>query len=94
MRDIVLGDWVRTQYGRIGRVIQKHHCCPQSDEWLAMQTTPVTAAQKDGPWCSVLIDGGGSVVQPIDTLSPVDEPPEFLAGPWARFYFGEVVNAH
>jgi hypothetical protein len=92
--DICLGDWVRDQYGRIGRVVRKHHTCPEGEQWLSAQVRPVTLEQVDEPWCSVLIHGMGSVVQPISTLCKLDNHPESLNNPWTSFYFRETANAN
>jgi hypothetical protein len=91
--DICLGDWVRDQYGRIGRVTEKHYICPQDEQWLSMQTIPVTPEQMEEPWCSVLVHNSGAVVQPISTLCKLDNHPESLHNPWTSFYFRETANA-
>jgi hypothetical protein len=92
--DICLGDWVRDQYGRIGRVTEKHYCCPEDEQWLSMQVRPVTPEQMEEPWCSVLVHNSGAVVQPISTLAKLDSPPPSLNNRWARFYFREATNAN
>lgn len=81
-----LGDWVRDQYGRIGQVYTIHSRCPESDSWLNRQERPVTTAQINSPWVSILVDGGGSCVQPVSTvevIEPLDRP---LANSWAEHY--------
>lgn len=82
----VLGDWVVDQYGRTGRVTAIHFACPESPSWIRGQAIPVTEAQRDGRWVSVLVHGGGAVVQPIDTLT-VTEPPGVIDNLWADVYF-------
>lgn len=87
-RQPVLGDWVRTsEYGYVGRVHAIHHYCPQSEDWLAMQAIPVPEELVGRPWCSVLVDGGGSVVVPISKCSVLDEHPRKLRHWNAGMYF-------
>lgn len=82
--------WVRDQYGRVGRVTAIHHGCPESKAWIAGQQIPVTREQLDDYWVSVLLDGGGSVVQPIGTLTVMEvSPGQRLDNTWTDFYFGE-----
>lgn len=85
-----LGDWVRDQYGRTGRVTAIHHDCPEGSRWIAGQSIPVTAEQLASPWVSILLHGGGSVVQPIDTIAVMDASPgQQLDNLWTDFYFRE-----
>lgn len=89
-----LGDWVRCdRHGYIGRVTAIHHQCPESPAWIAGQDIPVTAEQRDGVWVSVLVDHGGSVVMPIDTVEPLAVHPPLLNNRWADFYFRDEVAA-
>ena len=92
--DICLGDWVRDQYGRIGRVVAKHYRCPEDEDWLSVQAIPISSAQRQEPWCSVLVHRSGSVVQPISTLARLDDPPPALENTWTCFYFREATNAN
>jgi len=79
-----LGDYVRDDYDRLGRVTAIHHECPESDVWLALQEKP---RRKEGRWVSVLVHGGGSVTMPDDAAQRV-EPFDF-ENPWSDFYFTE-----
>ena len=86
---MVLGDWVRVRHGFRGRVYAIHHQCPESDEWMAMQEIPVTAAQKRERWVSVLCHPAGAVCCPIDEAEVLDEPIRGFRNPYARMYFKE-----
>ncbi len=86
-RKPVLGDWVRARHGIVGRVDAIHHRCPESEEWMAMQLIPITDEQKNGLWVSVLCDGGGAVVNPIDDVEVLDESGRMLRNLYASMYF-------
>ena len=86
----VLGDWVKSlQYGHVGRVFKVHHWCPQDEAWIAIQSISVTDEQREERWVSILVDKGGSVVQPISTVRVLtaDEAPEKLRNDFASMYF-------
>lgn len=89
---ISLGDWVRDRYDRTGRVTALHARCPESDFWLNRQEMEVTPEQRSGAWVSILVDGGGLVVQPIGTVAPVDDPGRPLNNTWTDHYFEGEVN--
>lgn len=85
------GDWVRTQYGDIGRVYKVEPECPYGEWWLSQQARPVTEQQLEGQWLSVLVHGGGSVTQPISTLVVLGdgEHPDELVHTSDRDHFGD-----
>ena len=83
-----LGDWVRTQHNQVGQVFQVHVSCPQDDDWLELQSIPVTEEQRISPWVSVLVHGNGSVVTPRSTVAVLADHPAHLDNRWADFYFG------
>ena len=86
----VLGDWVVSMnYGYEGRVTEVHHWCPESEAWIAGQSVPVTDEQRKGRWVSVLVHGGGAVVQPISTVRVLGEGehPDALRNDYADMYF-------
>ena len=86
----VLGDWVVTDnYGYVGRVYAVHHDCPEGPAWIAAQDIPVTEEQLRGLWVSILVHGGGAVVQPISTVRVLDESeaPAALRNLYADMYF-------
>lgn len=89
----VLGDWVRTTtYGFVGRVYAIHHSCPEDAAWLAGQATPIPEELVDQPWCSVLVDGGGSVAVPISLCSVLNDHPKRIRHWSAGLYFREEVE--
>jgi hypothetical protein len=82
-----LGDWVRTQHNQIGRVTRIHLQCPQDDDWIELQSIPVTDDQRTEPWVSVLVHDGGSVVQPRSTVEVLTDHPARLNNRCSDFYF-------
>lgn len=91
MSEIVLGSYVNVpQYGYLGRVKDKYHWfgeTPEDEEWLDMQRPPIVEDEVHGPWVSILVDGGGSVLFPLSRVEPTE--PFELRNPFASFYFGE-----
>ena len=84
---IFLGDYVQennVQYGRKGRAYDLHWQCPETEQWIALQTVPVTEAERRERWVSVLTEEGGAIVVPESRLKVVDPFPLYN---WSEKYY-------
>ncbi len=89
---VYLGDWVECRdHHHIGRVTEKHHNFQETGEndfWFKGQNVPLEESDKENPWYSVLVRGGGAVIVPERCiihrleLSGTD-----MDNPYASFYF-------
>lgn len=71
-KDLFLGQYVRTtRHGYTGRVVQRHYSCPETADWIASQSLPLTPEQVDGPWVSILVHDGGAIVTPEDSVEVI-----------------------
>lgn len=83
-----LGDHVTTRvYDHKGRVYKIHDECPEGPAWLMGQASPAMREFADGPWVSILVHEGGSVVMPIPLVDVVQPFP--FQNPYASKYFRE-----
>ena len=74
------GEFVIDRRGRRGRILKVHADFSQTEEgvsWLRMQTDPITDAEVQQPWCSVLVHDGGSILTPVGRLIAIDPLPTF-----------------
>jgi|DEB0MinimDraft_10_1074344.scaffolds.fasta_scaffold193356_2 hypothetical protein len=85
---VALGSFVKDiNYGRIGRVVQIHTKCPESQAWINGQEKPYSKWEQEAErWISVLIHNGGSIVVTENRLKVIK--PFKMKNNWYAHYFG------
>ena len=76
MKTLQFGDYVQTSRhnfrGRIYGIKRLDLTDQKIKDWLNEQSIPVSAEQQAGDWVNILVDGGGAVLSPIDSVTKVD----------------------
>ena len=59
---------VAKKHGNIGTISKVHKSCPQSNDWLALQSIPVKAEDVRDIWYSIHCEPSGMVVCPMSDI--------------------------
>jgi hypothetical protein len=86
--NITFGAYVQSSnHGHQGRVTGVRFLTESDREWLDGQDIQATPEQRKGVWVDILVNGGGAVMVPADTLTEV-EGMEY-ENDWADVHFSD-----
>jgi len=89
-----VGQFIKSKFhNHVGRVKAKHIVFSETSgdkEWFKMQRPFIPEEEKNKPWYSVLVHGGGAVLIPESYIEEVSDEMfdgETFKNPWSDFYF-------